>query len=924
MKLAKRLIAVVVVAVMLASSFAIFASAAMLTYKNSHSVTSDGAVKFTKYSAAGKHTETATVLEFNPKNGYIPVAFVGNPSSVATIPTQYTTAVNTYGYEVAGMINAGYFTMATSTLEGMVVTDGKIVATTRGSHTVVAFGSDGSMDIVTTQPKFTVGFNGQSFDNPIYYVNKDYNDAKADYQNSYMFYYDYSNNANPAYASGVEITLEKQSNTELSYGETLVGKVVYKRTGATGTSLTKNQFVLYAKSGSAYADELNSLAVGDTVTISVSETNGGAVKVMNKANSVINNIDYLVKDGKNYTTGKTSVGGHNPTTTYARWTAYGIKADGSYVFFTSEGGTTGDSSRSLNLNDVANALIELGCVTAVRLDGGGSTGMYVSNTGSGSKGWVMEGQRKVADTILIVKKSSMHDSALENQLKAAIATAKQTAGTNASILKAVAEAEALIGTNATEGQLRKAITSLSPKAILGQALAQCETLNIGEYAEPDLATVRSAYKAAKAVYNSESATDSQYSAQTVKIYEALNKSASVILSTGAAYKTTAPNRGDGHDDDGYRLTDGVKGGTDLAQYSYSGWGVAGLDGKIVNVDIDLGTVQSSNTFTVYAACGQWGIQTPNMTLNVYTSTDGVNYNKLVASTTTRNYVTSNVVSGETCKTYTYTAVSDSIVEARYVRFSILNNSNFTWIDEVEVSRTQDNKYNPVTNFIKIQSFDTKITAGSSTIFTPALGALNQSNANHTWSCNVICEKQSDGSYVVVENVGCHGNSSKVITLKSNQIMISAHNDPTVPGSDVNANTLNAAKVGQVLHLFGIDVNSKTVDVAAYVKFLNKGEVNPDLVEKEDNNDPVDPKPPVDDPIDPKPPVDDPVTPSGMKGDINGNKEIDSMDYVLLKRAYFGTYKLSDISVGDLNSSGKIDSMDYVFLKRAYFGTYVIK
>jgi hypothetical protein len=123
-------------------------------------------------------------------------------------------------------------------------------------------------------------------------------------------------------------------------------------------------------------------------------------------------------------------------------------------------------------------------------------------------------------------------------------------------------------------------------------------------------------------------------------------------------------------------------------------------------------------------------------------------------------------------------------------------------------------------------------------------------------------------------------------------------------------------------LFGIDVNSKTVDVAAYVKFLNKGEVNPDLVEKEDNNDPVDPNPPVD--PDPKPPVDDPVTPSGMKGDINGNKEIDSMDYVLLKRAYFGTYKLSDISVGDLNSSGKIDSMDYVFLKRAYFGTYVIK
>ena len=28
----------------------------------------------------------------------------------------------------------------------------------------------------------------------------------------------------------------------------------------------------------------------------------------------------------------------------------------------------------------------------------------------------------------------------------------------------------------------------------------------------------------------------------------------------------------------------------------------------------------------------------------------------------------------------------------------------------------------------------------------------------------------------------------------------------------------------------------------------------------------------------------------LLGDINGNNEIDSMDYVLIKRAYFGTFK----------------------------------
>ena len=59
------------------------------------------------------------------------------------------------------------------------------------------------------------------------------------------------------------------------------------------------------------------------------------------------------------------------------------------------------------------------------------------------------------------------------------------------------------------------------------------------------------------------------------------------------------------------------------------------------------------------------------------------------------------------------------------------------------------------------------------------------------------------------------------------------------------------------------------------------------------------------------------------GDINSNGDIDSMDYVLLKRTYFGTYNLSDISIGDINGNGDIDSMDYVYLRRAYFGTYII-
>ena len=69
-------------------------------------------------------------------------------------------------------------------------------------------------------------------------------------------------------------------------------------------------------------------------------------------------------------------------------------------------------------------------------------------------------------------------------------------------------------------------------------------------------------------------------------------------------------------------------------------------------------------------------------------------------------------------------------------------------------------------------------------------------------------------------------------------------------------------------------------------------------------------------------IDEPQEPK-YEGDINGNKKIDMTDYILLKRAYFGTYTLdeSQQTKGDINENGKIDMTDYILLKRMYFGTW---
>ncbi len=72
------------------------------------------------------------------------------------------------------------------------------------------------------------------------------------------------------------------------------------------------------------------------------------------------------------------------------------------------------------------------------------------------------------------------------------------------------------------------------------------------------------------------------------------------------------------------------------------------------------------------------------------------------------------------------------------------------------------------------------------------------------------------------------------------------------------------------------------------------------------------------------PAEDDVTPE-MKGDVNGNGKLDGRDYLLLKRAYFGTYELDcALETADINGNGKLDGRDYLLLKRAYFGTYTIE
>lgn len=63
----------------------------------------------------------------------------------------------------------------------------------------------------------------------------------------------------------------------------------------------------------------------------------------------------------------------------------------------------------------------------------------------------------------------------------------------------------------------------------------------------------------------------------------------------------------------------------------------------------------------------------------------------------------------------------------------------------------------------------------------------------------------------------------------------------------------------------------------------------------------------------------------MLGDLNGDKKINSTDYMLLKRYVLGTFALKEdqLLVANVNHDKRINSTDYMLLKRHVLGTYKI-
>ena len=158
------------------------------------------------------------------------------------------------------------------------------------------------------------------------------------------------------------LTLPEEVTSTAHIGGTAYYRVVGVEDGtASATQIQPGQMVLSANLNAAEEELsfLRSLREGDIFGLTITASS----QVWNDVTEAVGGLYLLVKNGAAQS---------NFEATNAPRTAVGVKANGDVVFYTVDGRKSGHSIGS-SLGTLAQRLVELGCVDAICLDGGGST-----------------------------------------------------------------------------------------------------------------------------------------------------------------------------------------------------------------------------------------------------------------------------------------------------------------------------------------------------------------------------------------------------------------------------------------------------------------------------------------------------------------------------------------------------------------------
>ena len=322
------------------------------------------------WSSTYSDLRTENLITYTPNRDVTPIVTFGGVLTDKSRVSAMAKELESQDYRVVAGINGDFYNTGTGLPIGIVVTEGQLRSSDAGYY-AVGFHKDGTAVLGKPGVKVTADLGYQGLDSagvPLQVARQlsGVNKARVSSGGIYLYTYDFNDrhttgNTEP----GIDVVCSIEDG-ELSIGGTLTLRVEQVVEASAATPIQEGQMVLSVnlKSDTYHVDALRNVPVGTEIILDVTA-----------ASDEWNDVDYAV--GALYSLVENGAVVSGLQAGAAPRTAVGQRADGSLVFYTIDGRRSGHSIGA-TMSQVAARLIELGCVTALCLDGGGSTTLSIT------------------------------------------------------------------------------------------------------------------------------------------------------------------------------------------------------------------------------------------------------------------------------------------------------------------------------------------------------------------------------------------------------------------------------------------------------------------------------------------------------------------------------------------------------------------
>jgi len=321
------------------------------------------------WSSSQSDLRRENLITYTPGPEVTPIITCGETLGSRVTTASAAAALEAQGYRVVAGINGDFFEPSGQPI-GLVIRDGQFLSSDSGYY-AIGFRADGTAILGKPNISVTADLGYQTYDEAgngtqaavnLAGVNK----PRASTGGVYLYTYDFNEKHTTGTTEpGVDVVCSIEDGS-LSVGGAVALRVERVVTDASATAILPGQVVLTVNhNGDPYfVSALSGVPEGGVVTVSVT----AADPAWNDVRYAVGALYSLLEDGQ--------VPAGLPTGAAPR-TAVGQKADGTVVFYTIDGRQSG-LSIGASLSQVGQRLAELGCVTALGLDGGGSTTLTVT------------------------------------------------------------------------------------------------------------------------------------------------------------------------------------------------------------------------------------------------------------------------------------------------------------------------------------------------------------------------------------------------------------------------------------------------------------------------------------------------------------------------------------------------------------------